>query len=115
MLCYISIHRMDPNVSPTMNILLIIANVINVVYNIPQIIHTYRTKSTKDFNTWFIVLRIVGNAIWVVYAVDINSTLMIINNVITVASSVFIAYYKFNDCYGNPTIIPEELGDIATN
>jgi MtN3 and saliva related transmembrane protein len=101
---------MDPDVSPTMNVFLIIANVINVVYNLPQMIHTYRTKSTRDFNTWFIVLRIVGNFIWVVYAAEVKSTLMIINNVVTVAASVFIGYYKFRECYGNNTILP-----ITTN
>lgn len=88
-------YRMDPNVSPTMNVVLIIANVINLVYNLPQMVHTYRTKSTKDFNTWFIVLRIVGNLIWVVYAVEVKSTLMLINNTVSVLSSIFIGYYKF--------------------
>lgn len=85
---------MDKNVSLTMNIFIIIANVINIVYNIPQIIKTYKTKSTCDFSEWFLFLRIIGNTIWVVYAIEVDSMLMLINNTVSVISSVFIGYYK---------------------
>ena len=85
---------MDNNVSTTMNVFLIIANIINLIYNIPQIVKTYKTKSTKDFSTWFLSLRIVGNIIWVAYAIEVESLLMLINNIVTVLSSIFIGYYK---------------------
>ena len=87
----------DPKVSPTMNGFLILANIINLVYNIPQMVQTYKTKSTKDFNVWFIVLRIIGNCIWVVYSIEVNSLLMLINNSVTVCASIFIGYYKFHE------------------
>jgi len=90
---------MQPDVSPTMNGFLIIANIINIVYNIPQMYQTYKTKSTKDFNVWFISLRIIGNTIWLVYAIEVNSLSMLINNSVTVFASLFIGYYKFNDYY----------------
>lgn len=57
-------------------------------------VHTYKTKSTKDFDVWFISLRIIGNIIWLVYAIDRNSLLMLINNSVTVFASLFIGYYK---------------------
>ena len=85
---------MDPNVPLSMNIMLIIANVINLVYNIPQMVQTYRTKSTRDFSGWFLSLRIIGNMIWVVYAIYIANLLMLINNIVTVAASIFVGYYK---------------------
>ena len=90
---------MDKNVNLTMNIFLIIANIINLIYNIPQIVKTYKTKSTKDFSGWFLLLRVFGNIIWVAYAVVVNSLLMLINNVVTVLSSIFIGYYKYNELY----------------
>ena len=90
---------MDENVSTTMNVFLIIANVINVVYNVPQVIKTYQTKSTRDFSGWFISLRIVGNVIWVAYAIEVDSMLMLINNVVTVVASIFIGYYKCIEIY----------------
>lgn len=77
-----------------MNIFLIIANIINIIYNIPQVVKTYKTKSTKDFSSWFLFLRVLGNIIWVAYAIEVNSMLMLINNLVTVFASIFIAYYK---------------------
>ena len=92
---------MDENVSTTMNVFLIIANVINVIYNVPQVIKTYQTKSTRDFSGWFISLRIVGNVIWVAYAIEVDSMLMLINNVVTVVASIFIGYYKCIEIYAD--------------
>ncbi len=84
----------DRNVSTTMNVFLVIANIINLFYNIPQMVKTYKRKSTKDFSTTFLVLRILGNLIWIGYAIEVSSLLMLINNIVTVVSSIFIGYYK---------------------
>ena len=92
---------MDPNVPLGMNIMLIIANVINLVYNIPQIVQTYRTKSTRDFSGWFLSLRVIGNLIWVVYAIYIANLLMLINNIVTVGASIFVGYYKCVEIYND--------------
>ena len=90
---------MDKNVNLTMNVFLIIANIINLVYNVPQVIKTCKTKSTKDFSGWFISLRIIGNVIWIAYAIEVNSLLMLINNIVTVFSSIVIGYYMIRDMY----------------
>ena len=92
---------MDPNVPLGMNIMLIIANVINLVYNIPQIVQTYKTKSTRDFSGWFLSLRVIGNLIWVVYAIYIANLLMLINNIVTVGASIFVGYYKCVEIYND--------------
>jgi len=93
------LNILDENVSVTMNSFLIIANIINIIYNIPQMIKTYKTKSTRDFSAWFIFLRIIGNTIWVAYAIEIDSMQMLINNTVTVVASVFIGYYKCSEMY----------------
>ena len=85
---------MNDNLSTTMNVFVIIANIINIVYNIPQMVKTYKRKSTKDLSSWFLFLRIIGNSIWMGYAIEVDSMMMLINNIITVFSSIFIAYYK---------------------
>ena len=77
------------------DVLLIVANVINVVYNIPQIIRTYKTKSANDFDTWFIVLRIVYNVLWIMYGIDDDNMLIVLNSVVTIFTSGIIGYYKF--------------------
>jgi uncharacterized protein with PQ loop repeat len=89
----------DPRVSDTMNGFLVVANIINLIYNVPQMMQTYRTKSTKDFSTWFIFLRIIGNTIWISYAINIDSLQMLINNCVSVFASLFISYYKCGELY----------------
>ena len=88
---------LDPNVSLTMNVFLVIANVINLIYNLPQMWTTYKRKSTRDFSAWFLFLRIVGNLIWVAYAIEVASLLLLMNNVVTVLASAFVAYYKIRE------------------
>ena len=87
----------DHNVSTTTNVFLVIANIINLFYNIPQMYKTFKCKSTKDFSSLFLLLRIIGNLIWVEYAIELNSMLMLTNNIVTVLSSLFIGYYKLNE------------------
>lgn len=90
---------MDQNVSLTMNIFIIIANIINIIYNIPQMVKTFKTKSTKDFSEIFLLLRIIGNTIWLAYSIEVNSFLMILNNAVTIIASAFIGYYKIIEIY----------------
>jgi len=89
----------DHNVSKTMNVFLVIANVINLVYNIPQIVKTCRSKSTKDFSGWFLSLRFLGNIIWIGYAIEVDSLLMLINNIVTVIASGIIGGFMINNMY----------------
>jgi MtN3 and saliva related transmembrane protein len=91
------LQLLDPNVSTATNVFLIIANVINLVYNIPQVVKTYKTRSTRDFSATFLFLRIAGNIIWVAYSIEVESLMLLINNVVTVLASTFIAYYKVSE------------------
>ena len=79
----------DPNVSTTMNVFMIIANIINIFYNIPQMTKTYKRKTTGDISGTFLLFRILGNMIWIGYAVEVKSFLMLTNNIVTVLSSSF--------------------------
>ena len=92
---------LDKNVSTTMNAFIIIANIINIIYNIPQMMKTYKTKSTRDFSATFLFLRILGNSIWVGYSIEIDSLMMLINNLVTVFASLFIGYYKVIELYSD--------------
>jgi MtN3 and saliva related transmembrane protein len=92
---------LDKNVSTTMNAFIIIANIINIIYNIPQMMKTYKTKSTRDFSATFLFLRIIGNSIWIGYSIEIDSLMMLINNLVTVFASLFIGYYKVIELYSD--------------
>lgn len=86
---------MDPNVGITMNVFLIIGNVICIGYNIPQMIQTYKSKSTRDINSWFIILRIIGNSPFVAYSIYTGEVNLFISYSFSILSSLFIGYFKY--------------------
>jgi uncharacterized protein with PQ loop repeat len=89
----------DENVSIEMNVFIVIANILNLFYNLPQMWTTYKRKSTGDISAVFLSLRFVTNCIWIAYAVEINSLLFLMNNIVTVFSSLFVGYYKILEEY----------------
>jgi MtN3 and saliva related transmembrane protein len=89
----------DDKVSTTMNVFLVIGNIINFVYNIPQVIKTYKTKSTKDFSPTFLFMRVVGNFIWLAYSIELQQFLFMLSNVVSVIAAIFISYYKVVELY----------------
>ena len=107
----------DSNVSLTMNIFIVIANVLNLFYNIPQMWTTYKRKSTGDISATFLLLRFVTNNIWVAYAIEIDSLLFLINNIVTVLSSAFVGYYKIKEIISDKEkkIYEEMITDEETN
>jgi uncharacterized protein with PQ loop repeat len=88
---------LDPNVGIPMNVFIIIGNVITLFQNIPQVIKTYQVKSTRDFSSMFLFMRLTACFIWGAYSIEIDSLLMLINNLITLSSTIFIGYYKVNE------------------
>jgi uncharacterized protein with PQ loop repeat len=88
------IKILDPNVGITMNIFIIIGNVITLFQNVPQVIKTYKVKSTRDFSAVFLLMRVSACFIWGAYSIEIESLLMLINNLITLFSTLFLGYYK---------------------
>ena len=84
----------DDKVSVTMNVFLVIGNIINFVYNIPQVVKTYKTKSTKDFSPTFLFMRVIGNCIWLAYSIELQQFLFMLSNVVSVLAAIFISYYK---------------------
>ena len=108
----------DDRVSPTMIFFLVIGYIINLFYNIPQMMKTYKSKSTKDFSSIFLFLRVVGNSIWIAYSIELNTFLFLLSNIVTVASSAFIFYYKVIEIYNlhkprKPNTDIEALDDIG--
>ena len=88
--------------------ILIVCNVINVIYHVPQIIKTYRTKSVKDFDSYYLFLGNLHSFCWVLYGIEDRNGLMIFNSCITIFSISFVSYYKIHsyivECYKNKII-----------
>jgi len=80
------------------NIILLVCNVINVIYHLPQIIKTYKTKSVKDFDPYYLFLGNLHSFCWVLYSIEDNNSLMIFNSCVTMFSISFVSYYKIHSC-----------------
>ena len=91
----------DDSVSPSMNVFLVLGNIISLVYNIPQMVKTYKTKSTKDFSSTFLFLRVVNNSIWLAYSIELGTFLFLLSNINSVIGSLFLSYYKAFEMYEN--------------
>ncbi len=91
--------------NPYLRSLVIVANVIGFVYNVPQVILTIRTKSAKDLSSIFLLMRIVSALLWIVYTSIIWSPDVLISWVITGGSSVVLFYYKV--VYSNHNLLGE--------
>ena len=46
----------------------------------PQLVKSYKTKSTKDLSLWFLTAILSGVALWIVYGFVISDVPVIITN-----------------------------------
>ena len=103
------------------NNILIVCNIINVIYHVPQIVKTYKTKSVKDFDPYYLFLGNLHSFCWVLYSIEDNNSLMIFNSCVTMFSISFVSYYKIYSCISdyykkkqlaNVVTINTEINDV---
>ena len=70
------------------------ANILGLLYNIPQIYHTYITKKVDDISLLSLILRFISSLLWSFYCVYFNLLDIGISWYITFISSLLIIYYK---------------------
>ncbi len=80
--------------SPYLRSLVIVANVIGFVYNIPQVVLTVRTKSANDISAISLAMRLVSAVLWITYTSILWSPDVFISWMITGVSSTILVYYK---------------------
>lgn len=69
----------------------------NLVYNIPQMILTYRRGSTADISSTYLLLRFMIAVLWLIYGIDPIDVWWIILNSVTALSTAFVGYYKIRE------------------
>lgn len=94
---YFQFNLIQPDIPVWANVLSVIANIINLVYNFPQMWTTYKRKTTKDISATFLLLRVVSSAIWIAYSFAIGNGQLIIANAVTLLASIFIGFYKVRE------------------
>ena len=78
-----------------LQVIVILANIIGFIYNLPQVILTIRTKKTDDISGIFLILRFISSVLWIIYCIYTNSIDVLISWIITCSSNIVILYYKF--------------------
>lgn len=74
--------------------IVIVANVIGFIYNIPQVVHTIRTKSANDLSGIFLLLRMISACLWIVYTTILWSPDVLISWLVTGGSTTILMVYK---------------------
>ena len=87
--------------------LVIIANIIGFIYNIPQLYLTIKTKSAKDISGIFLLLRFISAILWIVYCIFVFNIDVLISWCLTGLCSSILLYYKY--VYSTIAITPENV------
>lgn len=61
---------------------------------LPQVIKVIRTRSVSDISVMMYVIFCLGLALWIIYGIFLNSTPLILANVITLALASVILFLK---------------------
>ena len=67
---------------------------------LPQVIHVFKTRSTKDISLGMYLLFCTGVSLWIVYSLAINSIAVLLANVATLflAGAVLVMKLIFSRC-----------------
>jgi MtN3 and saliva related transmembrane protein len=61
---------------------------------LPQVIHVWRSRSTKDISLPMLITFIAGVTLWLVYGLRVNAAPIIIANAITLILNLAILRFK---------------------
>jgi MtN3 and saliva related transmembrane protein len=61
---------------------------------IPQVWQAWKTKSVGDLSIWMILIVVTSCMVWLVYAVNVKSGPVLAANLIVLALSLVLLYFK---------------------
>ncbi len=76
------------------NLLGYIATTMTILYLLPQVIKTWRSKSTEDISIGMYILGSLGASFWILYGAMLDSIQLIFTNSIVLISSLIILGFK---------------------
>ena len=77
------------------DILGMIAGTLTTIAFVPQVVKTWRSKSTEDISYGMFILFSLGLVLWLAYGIVIDALPIIISNTITLALALVILGLKF--------------------
>lgn len=72
----------------------IVAGVLSCTTFLPQVIKTYRSKSTDDVSLMMFIIASLGSALWLIYGILIQSFALTFTNVIVLIFSLIMLLFK---------------------
>lgn len=76
------------------NLVGLIAEVLLIVSQLPQIIKSFKTKSTEDLSLLTIVCVLLGLVFWVVYGLLRPDPIIVIANIMSIGMFSLVLYAK---------------------
>ena len=70
------------------------AGALTTVAFVPQVVKTWRTRSTHDISLGMFVLFNTGQVLWLVYGFFISAWPIVVANTVTLALALTILYFK---------------------
>ncbi len=70
------------------------AGILVVISLLPQVIKSWKTKSTKDISLWRYIIYIIGLVLWIAYALIINNGPVAVMNSAGLALAISILVLK---------------------
>ena len=71
-----------------------LAGVLVAAALLPQVIKSWKTKSTKDISLGWSITSITGQAMWLVYGVLVSSPSLVIMSAVTLVMALSVLYLK---------------------
>ena len=72
-----------------------LAGILTTAAFFPQVLRTWRTRSTGDMSAAWLMMMNSGVFLWILYGVHIGSTPVVAANVITLICLLILAWVKF--------------------
>ena len=79
---------------PFVTIVGMVAGVLTTVAFLPQILRTWRTRSTADISLVMFLIYVTGLVLWLIYGVMLNDLPLILSNAVTLVFSGTILALK---------------------
>ena len=76
------------------SVLGIVATILSTVSLMPQVIRTWRTRSTDDISAAWLLVALVAMAVWIAYGSLIDAPAVILVNVLSVFQCSSILFIK---------------------
>ena len=71
-----------------------VAGILTAFAFLPQVLKTWRTRSSGDLSAMMLTAQSTGVALWIVYGIAIGSTPVILANAVTLALCLALMVFK---------------------